>query len=192
MCVVPYYNKPPQEGLYQHFKTIAQSTELPIILYNIPSRCVINMKAETTLRLANDCENVVAIKEASGDIEQVKAIVEGAPEGFVVYSGDDSFTLPLMEAGGVGVISTISNVAPARMKEIVTAAAQGDWGKARELNEKLLPLMDGLFETTNPILVKEALKLDGFPVGGVRLPLVDATEEQSKRLEETMRAVGVL
>ena len=192
MCVVPYYNKPPQEGLYQHFKTIAQSTELPIILYNIPSRCVINMKAETTLRLANDCENIVAIKEASGDIEQVKAIVEGAPEGFVVYSGDDSFTLPLMEAGGVGVISTISNVAPARMKEIVTAAAQGDWGKARELNEKLLPLMDGLFETTNPILVKEALKLDGFPVGGVRLPLVDATEEQSKRLEETMRAVGVL
>ena len=192
MCVVPYYNKPPQEGLYQHFKTIAQSTELPIILYNIPGRCVINMKAETTLRLANDCENIVAIKEASGDIEQVKAIVEGAPEGFVVYSGDDSFTLPLMEAGGVGVISTISNVAPARMKEIVTAAAQGDWGKARELNEKLLPLMDGLFETTNPILVKEALKLDGFPVGGVRLPLVDATEEQSKRLEETMRAVGVL
>ena len=91
MCVVPYYNKPPQEGLYQHFKTIADSTELPVILYNIPGRCVINMTAETTLRLANDCENVVAVKEASGDIEQVRAIVAGAPEGFSVYSGDDSF-----------------------------------------------------------------------------------------------------
>ena len=192
MCVVPYYNKPPQEGLYQHFKTITDSTDLPIILYNIPGRCVINMKAETTLRLANDCENIVAIKEASGDIDQVRAIVEGAPDGFVVYSGDDSFTLPLMEAGGVGVISTISNVATARMKEIVDAAAKGDWDNARVLNERLLPLMNGLFETTNPILVKEALKLDGFPVGGVRLPLVDATEEQSRRLESVMREVGVL
>lgn len=192
MCVVPYYNKPPQEGLYQHFKTIANSTELPIVLYNIPGRCVINMKAETTLRLAVDCKNIVAIKEASGDIDQVRALVEGAPDGFSVYSGDDSFTLPLMEAGGVGVISTISNVATARMKEIVNAAAIGDWNNARSLNEKLLPLMDGLFKTTNPILVKEALKLDGFPVGGVRLPLVDATEEQSRQLEATMREVGVL
>ena len=192
MCVVPYYNKPPQEGLYQHFKAIADSTELPIILYNIPSRCVINMTAETTLRIANDCPNVVAVKEASGDIEQVKAIVAGAPEGFEVYSGDDSFTYELMKAGGTGVISTISNVAPARMKEIVTACAEGKWEEALELNNKLLPLMDGLFVTTNPILVKEALKLDGFPVGGVRLPLVDATPEQSAQLEQTMREVGVL
>ena len=192
MCVVPYYNKPPQEGLYQHFKAIADSTELPIILYNIPSRCVINMKAETTLRLANDCDNIVAVKEASGDIEQVKAIIEGAPADFDVYSGDDSFTFELMQAGGTGVISTISNVAPARMKEIVDACADGRWEDAKKLNDKLLPLMNGLFETTNPILVKEALKLDGFPVGGVRLPLIDATPEQSAQLEETMREVGVL
>ena len=192
MCVVPYYNKPPQEGLYQHFKAIADSTELPIILYNIPSRCVINMKAETTLRLANDCDNIVAVKEASGDIEQVKAIIEGAPADFDVYSGDDSFTFELMQAGGTGVISTISNVAPARMKEIVDACAEGRWDDAKKLNDKLLPLMNGLFETTNPILVKEALKLDGFPVGGVRLPLIDATPEQSAQLEETMREVGVL
>ena len=108
MCVVPYYNKPPQEGLYQHFKAIANSTDLPIILYNIPGRCVINMTAETTLRLAHDCENITAIKEASGKIEQVKEILAGAPEGFQVYSGDDSFTFPLMQAGGTGVISTIS------------------------------------------------------------------------------------
>ena len=192
MCVVPYYNKPPQEGLYQHFKAIADSTELPIILYNIPSRCVINMTAETTLRLANDCDNIVAVKEASGDIEQVKAILAGAPDDFDVYSGDDSFTYELMQAGGTGVISTISNVAPARMKEIVEACAEGRWDDAKDLNDKLLPLMNGLFDTTNPILVKEALKLDGFPVGGVRLPLIDATPEQSARLEATMREVGVL
>lgn len=192
MCVVPYYNKPPQEGLYQHFKAIAQSTDLPIILYNIPGRCVVNMKAETTLRLANELDNIVAIKEASGDIEQVKAIVAGAPQGFSVYSGDDSFTYPLMQAGGVGVISTISNVATARMKEIVDLCAAGKWDEAAEANERLLPLMNGLFETTNPILVKEALALDGFPVGGVRLPLVDATPEQSERLAAIMREVGVL
>ena len=192
MCVVPYYNKPPQEGMYQHFKAIADSTDLPIILYNIPGRCVVNMKAETTLRLAHDCKNIVAIKEASGDIDQAKAIIDGAPEGFSVYSGDDSFTFPLMKAGGAGVISTISNVAAGRMKEIVEACAAGEWERAADLNEKLLPLMDGLFETTNPILVKEALKLNGFPVGGVRLPLVDATEEQSRRLEAIMREVGVL
>lgn len=192
MCVVPYYNKPPQEGLYQHFKAIAQSTELPIILYNIPSRCVINMKAETTLRLANELDNIVAVKEASGDIEQVKAIVEGAPEGFSVYSGDDSFTLPLMKVGGAGVISTISNVATARMKEIVELCAERKWDEAEAANERLLPLMNGLFETTNPILVKEALALDGFPVGGVRLPLIDATSEQSERLASIMREVGVI
>lgn len=192
MCVVPYYNKPPQEGLYQHFKTIADSTELPIILYNIPGRCVINMKAETTLRLAHDCANIKAIKEASGDIEQVKAILADAPEDFQVYSGDDSFTFPLMQAGGTGVISTISNVATARMKEIVDLCAAGKWEEAAAANERLLPLMNGLFETTNPILVKEALALDGFPVGGVRLPLVDATPEQSERLAAIMREVGVL
>ena len=192
MCVVPYYNKPPQEGLYQHFKAIAESTELPIILYNIPSRSVINMKAETTLRLAHDCGNIVAIKEATGDIDQVRSILVDAPEGFCVYSGDDSFTFELMKAGGAGVISTISNVATMRMKEVVEACAAGNWDEAAALNDRLMPLMEGLFATTNPILVKEALALSGFPVGGVRLPLVDATPEQSKVLEGIMREVGVL
>lgn len=192
MCVVPYYNKPPQEGIYQHFKTIANAVELPIILYNIPGRCVVNMKAETTLRLAHECGNIVAVKEASGDFDQVKAIVDGAPEGFCLYSGDDSATYDIMKLGGVGVISTIANVAPARMKEVVDLCAQGRWDEAAQANERLLPLMKGLFETSNPILVKEALKLTGFPVGGVRLPLVDATEEQSQRLAGIMREVGVL
>lgn len=192
MTVVPYYNKPPQEGLYEHFKTIAQAVELPIILYNIPGRCVINMKAETTLRLAREFDNIVAVKEASGDLDQVKTIVQGAPEGFCVYSGDDSATYDIMKLGGVGVISTIGNVAPGRMKEIVTLCAEGRWEEAAEANERLMPLMKGLFETSNPILVKEALKLAGFPVGGVRLPLVDATPEQSERLAGIMKEVGVL
>lgn len=109
MCVVPYYNKPPQEGMYRHFRTIADAVELPIILYNIPGRCVVNMEAETTLRLAHDCDNVVAVKEASGKMDQVEAIVAGAPDGFVVYSGDDSATLDVMKRGGAGVISTIGN-----------------------------------------------------------------------------------
>lgn len=192
MCVVPYYNKPPQEGLYQHFKTIAESVDLPVILYNIPGRCVTNMTAETTLRLAHDVKNIVAIKEASGNMEQIKQIIDNAPEGFVVYSGDDSVTYDIMKMGGAGVISTISNIATARMKEIVDLCAAGKWDEAKAANDKLLPMMDGLFETTNPILVKEALKLVGFPVGGVRLPLVDATPEQSERLAAIMREVGVL
>ena len=182
MCAVPYYNKPPQEGIYQHFRTIANAVELPIILYNIPGRCVVNMEAETTLRLARECANVVAVKEASGKLDQVKAIVEGAPEGFAVYSGDDAATFDIMRLGGAGVISTIGNVAPARMKEIVDLCAAGDWEAAAAANEALMPLMKGLFETSNPILVKEALKLLGFPVGGVRLPLVDATPAQSEAL----------
>lgn len=192
MCVVPYYNKPPQEGIYQHFRTIANAVELPIILYNIPGRCVVNMEAETTLRLARECANVVAVKEASGKLDQVKAIVEGAPEGFAVYSGDDAATFDIMRLGGAGVISTIGNVAPARMKEIVDLCAAGDWEAAAAANEALMPLMKGLFETSNPILVKEALKLLGFPVGGVRLPLVDATPAQSERLAAIMREVGLL
>ena len=192
MCVVPYYNKPPQEGIYQHFRTIANAVELPIILYNIPGRCVVNMEAETTLRLARECANVVAVKEASGKLDQVKAIVEGAPEGFAVYSGDDAATFDIMRLGGAGVISTIGNVAPARMKEIVDLCAAGDWEAAAAANEALMPLMKGLFETSNPILVKEALKLLGFPVGGVRLPLVDATPAPSERLAAIMREVGVL
>lgn len=192
MTVVPYYNKPPQEGLYEHFKTIAQAVELPIVLYNIPGRCVINMTAETTLRLAREFDNIVAVKEASGKLDQVKEIVEGAPEGFCVYSGDDAATLDVMDAGGVGVISTIANVAPGRMKEIVSLCAEGKVDEAHEANERLMPLMKGLFETSNPILVKEALRLVGFPVGGVRLPLVDATSEQSERLALIMREVGVL
>lgn len=192
MLVVPYYNKPPQEGLYQHFKTIAESVDLPCILYNIPGRCVINMTAETTLRLANDVENIVAIKEASGNLEQVAAIIKDAPCGFDVYSGDDSLTYDMMKLGAAGVISTAGNVAPARMKEITDLCAAGKFDEAKKAHDAFLPLMDELFVTANPIMVKEALNLVGFPVGGVRLPLVPATEEQSAHLAQVMKEVGVL
>ncbi len=192
MLVVPYYNKPPQEGLYQHFKTIAESVDLPCILYNIPGRCVINMTAETTLRLANDVENIVAIKEASGNLEQVAAIIKDAPRGFDVYSGDDSLTYDMMKLGAAGVISTAGNVAPARMKEITDLCAAGKFDEAKKAHDAFLPLMDELFVTANPIMVKEALNLVGFPVGGVRLPLVPATEEQSAHLAQVMKEVGVL
>jgi 4-hydroxy-tetrahydrodipicolinate synthase len=192
MAVVPYYNKPPQEGLYQHFRHIAEAVEIPMILYNIPGRCVINMEAETTLRLAHDLDNIVAVKEASGDFEQIGRIVDGAPEGFVVYSGDDDATLRVMELGGFGVISTIGNVAPERMKEIVAAMAEGDYDRALAAHRGLQPLMKELFITANPIMVKEAMRLIGFDCGGVRLPLVDATEAQRNELAEVMKAVGVL
>ena len=150
------------------------------------------MLPETTLRLANDCENIVAVKEASGDLKQVAEIINNAPEGFDVYSGDDSLTYDMMKIGAAGVISTTGNVAPARMKEITTLCAEGRFDEAAKANEKLLPLMNELFVTANPIMVKEALNLTGFNVGGVRLPLVDATPEQSAHLAQVMREVGVL
>ena len=192
LLVVPYYNKPPQEGIYQHFKAIASAVDCPCMLYNIPGRCSINMTAETTLRLAHDIDNIVGIKEASGNYPQIQEIIDGAPDDFAVYSGDDSSTLDIMKMGGVGVVSTIGNVAPARMKEIIELYVEGKVDQAEAANAKLLPLMEGLFATTNPILVKEALKLLGFPVGGVRLPLVPATAEQSETLAAIMREVEVL
>ena len=190
MAVVPYYNKPPQEGIYQHFKAIAEAVDLPMIVYNIPGRCSVNMTAETCLRLANDVRQIIAVKEASGDIEQMKQIIASAPEGFYVYAGDDSFTYPVMEAGGQGVISTLGNVDPKGMKELTELCAAGRWNEARALHEQLLPLMKGLFATTNPILVKCALNLIGVPVGGVRLPLVCATEQQAGDLRALLHEAG--
>ena len=187
LIVVPYYNKPPQEGLYRHYAEIASHVDTPIMMYNIPGRSVINMNAETTIRLANDFDNIVAIKEASGNMEKIAAIAKGTSDDFWVYSGDDQDTLEIMGLGGVGVVSTIANVAPKRMKEIVELEASGQHEKALAALEALRPLMDELFVTSNPIMVKEALKLNGFPVGGLRLPLVPATPEQSAELAEVMR-----
>lgn len=192
MAVVPYYNKPPQEGLYQHFCTIANSVDVPVILYNIPGRCVINMEPSTILRVAHDCPNVVAVKQANADLSQTTEILAGAPEGFEVLSGDDELTLPMMSLGGTGVISVVSHIAGTRFKEMIDARATGDHTRSLRVHLELMPLMKTLFMTSNPIMVKKALELQGFPVGGVRLPLVPATDEQTAELERVMKGVGVL
>ncbi|MBQ9069062.1 MAG: 4-hydroxy-tetrahydrodipicolinate synthase [Eggerthellaceae bacterium] len=191
MAVVPYYNKPTQEGMFLHFKSLAEAVDLPMVVYNIPGRCSVNMTAETTLRLAREVEQISYVKEASGDIDQICAICEGAPDGFWVFSGDDSMTLPLMEKGGHGVISTAGNVVPRKMKELVDLCAAGDWEAARAAHEALMPIMRGLFKVSNPILTKQALNLVGVPVGGLRLPLVEATEQETSELAEVLAQVGV-
>lgn len=186
MAVVPYYNKPPQEGLYRHFRSIAEAVDVPVIMYNIPGRCVINMEPATTLRLARDVENIVAVKEASGNMAQIASIADGAPDGFEVLSGNDEDTLPLMGLGGTGVISVASHVAGPQMAEMVAAQAAGDHTRALKLHLQLMPLFKALFITSNPIMVKDALAQVGFPVGGVRLPLVEPTEAQSAELRRVL------
>ena len=192
MCVVPYYNKPPQEGLYRHFRAIAQAVEVPVLLYNIPGRCVVNMTAETTLRLARDVENIVGVKEASGDLVQIARIVEGAPDGFEVLSGDDGMALPMMGVGSTGVISVASHVAGPQMREMVEAHAAGEHTRALSLHLRLLPLFNALFMTSNPIMVKDALAQCGFPVGTCRLPLVPPTDVQSADLGRVLEHLGLI
>lgn len=191
MLVGPYYNKPPQEGLYQHFQMIAESTSLPVIIYNVPSRTACNIEAETVIRLSA-VENIVAVKEASGNLDQVSKISTRTPDNFRIYSGDDSLTLPILAIGGDGVISVASHVAGKEIKEMVRSYKEGNIEKACEIHLTLSPLFKALFMTTNPIMVKSAVKLKGIDVGGLRLPLVDATRDQIEKLEKVMRDTGVL
>ncbi len=192
LVVVPYYNKPSQEGMFQHFKAIADAAApVPVIVYNIPGRVVVDMEPSTLVRLANACPNIRAMKQAAVNPEHDSVMLAGVPEGFALYSGNDDRTLEMMEYGAVGVISTTSNVAPAEMAKLVNAAASGDMDTAHRMHERLEPLMKGLFEAPNPTLVKEALRLVGRPVGGLRLPLVSATPEQSERLAQILSEVGV-
>ncbi len=192
MCVVPYYNKPPQEGMYRHFRAIAEAVDVPVLLYNIPGRCVVNMTAETTLRLASDVENIVGVKEASGDLGQIARIIQGAPEGFEVLSGDDEMTLPMMGVGSTGVISVASHVAGPQMREMVDAHAAGEHTRALSLHLRMLPLFKALFMTSNPIMVKDALAQCGFPVGTCRLPLVPPSDEQSAELGRVLEHLGLI
>ncbi len=192
MCVVPYYNKPSQEGLYRHFKTIADAISgTPLIIYNIPGRSVVNMEPETVLRVLAECPNARGMKQAAVDPEGDKVILSGAPEDFEMYSGNDERTLDMMAYGASGVISTTSNVAPAEMAKLVNSFASGDTATAYEMNERLLPLMTGLFKAPNPTLVKEAMRLVGRPAGGLRLPLVSATPEESAMMAAILAEVGV-
>jgi 4-hydroxy-tetrahydrodipicolinate synthase len=177
MLVAPYYSRPSQEGLYQHFKAVAEAVNLPVMLYNVPGRTGVNMTAETTLRLAQ-LPNVVCIKEASGNLSQMAQIIEHAPEGFELYSGDDSLTLPILSIGGVGIVSVASHVVGREMTEMMSAFFSGNHALAAALHRKLMPVFEGLFAYPSPGPVKAALEKIGVPVGGVRLPLVELNEQE--------------
>ena len=185
MLVAPYYNKPNQEGMYQHFKSIAGETTLPILLYNIPGRSVVNIEPETIIALSQ-IKNIVAVKEASGNLNQMTKIIANTPDHFELYTGDDGNTLPVLSIGGVGVISVAAHVIGNEMQEMITKFLDGNISEAAKLHQKLMPTMVELFKAPNPVPVKTALQMKGLDVGTVRLPLVPLTEnerlELSKRL----------
>ena len=187
LLVAPYYNKPSQEGLFRHFKTIADATSLPIILYNIPGRCSVDINPETVVRLAKECRNIVSIKEASGSVERVSDLRRRLPEAFTILSGDDSLTLPFMSVGAAGVVSVASNLFPAEVCALVRACESGDFKSAATLHRKLLPLFKDLFIEPNPVPVKTALGWRGAMLGEVRLPLCEMTAANQAHLRKTLQ-----
>lgn len=190
LSVSPYYNKPTQEGIYQHFKAVSEATDKDIILYNVPGRTSGNMLAETTLRLT-EFKNVVAMKEASGNMEQIMSIIQHAPEGFDVLSGDDALTIPMISVGAKGVISVVANALPERFTEMVNAALKGDWSLAREQHYALLEITKLFFAEGNPAGVKAALKERGIIGATLRLPLVNVTPELHADIAHAMRGLLV-
>lgn len=182
LSVSPYYNKPTQEGIYQHFRAISSASPIPIILYNVPGRTGSNMLPKTVLRLANDFENIVAIKEASGDISQITEIIDGKPQNFQVISGDDSTALPTVLAGGSGVISVLGQGMPEVFVKMISSALDGDTNKAQELQSELKEGMSLIFEEGNPAGIKSIFEVLGLSRATVRLPLVEATPELKKRI----------
>src|SRR5438477_5781678 len=191
--VAPYYNKPTQEGLYAHFRAIAEAIpDLPIMLYNVPGRTSSNIAAQTTLRLARDCENVVAVKEASGNLSQIMEILRERPAGFSVLSGDDAVTLPLIALGGEGIVSVASNEIPDLMSRMTNLALEGKWDEAREMHYRILPLMEVNFIESSPGPVKAAMSMMGLLEENFRLPLVPITEKSRVRIREVVAELGFL
>ncbi|MBI2859998.1 MAG: 4-hydroxy-tetrahydrodipicolinate synthase [Chloroflexi bacterium] len=186
LLVVPYYNKPTQEGLYQHFKAIAGSTSLPCILYNVPSRTITSLSAETIVRLSQ-IENIIGVKEASGSMDQVARVVSEAREGFLVWSGNDGDTFPIMALGGYGVISVASHLVGKQIKEMIQKAAAGDMVGAAGIHRRLLPLFNGIFVLSNPIPIKYALDLAGMKVGKPRLPLTGPDDKSAAFIRELLK-----
>ena len=186
LLVAPYYNKPSQEGLFRHFKAIAGATSLPIMLYNIPGRCSVDILPETVVRLAKECRNVVSIKEASGSVERVSDLRRRLPESFTILSGDDSLTLPFMAVGAAGVVSVASNLFPSEVCALVRTCESGDLKSAAKLHWKLLPLFKDLFIEPNPVPVKTALGWRGAMSGEVRLPLCEMSKANQDRLRKTL------
>ncbi len=191
LLVTPYYNKPTQEGLFQHYEAIARAVDLPLVLYNIPGRSVVNMTPQTVGRLSQ-ITNIVGIKEASGNLSQMSDVIAACGDRFVVLSGDDALTLPLMAIGGKGVISVTANVAPAETAEMVSAALKGDWDRARRAHYRLLPLSNAMFLETNPIPVKAALAMMGRCADELRLPLVPMSEGPRAQLRQAVAQFGLV
>ena len=187
LSVCPYYNKPSQEGLYQHFKTIAAATTLPVVLYNVPGRTGVNMKAETTVRLARDCKNIVAIKEASGNLEQVDEIIKNKPKDFDVISGDDALTFPMISCGAVGVISVIGNALPREFSKMIRLQMKGEYDGARKIHHRFIDLFSLLFVDGNPAGVKAMLHEMGYIQNVLRLPLVPTRISTLQRMSEIMK-----
>ena len=188
LLVAPYYNKPSQEGLFRHFKAIAADTSLPILLYNIPGRCGVDIAPDTVMRLANECSNVVSIKEASGSVDRVSELCARLPEAFTVLSGDDSLTLPFMSVGAVGVVSVASNLFPSEVCALVRAYECGDVKLSYNLHRKMFPLFKDLFIEPNPVPVKTALAWRGAMSNEVRLPLCVMSDANQTRLRKTLDA----
>jgi 4-hydroxy-tetrahydrodipicolinate synthase len=191
LVVVPYYNRPTQEGLYRHFKTVAESTDLPVLMYNIPGRTGTNMLPETVARLS-EVRNIAGIKEASGSLDQVSEIRRRTPEHFLIYSGDDSLTLPYLSVGAVGIVSVASHLVGREIAEMIAYFQAGRVEEARRIHLRLFPLFRALFVAPNPVPLKAALEMAGFPVGKPRLPLVEATPKEREQIAAAMReAMGV-
>lgn len=191
LSVCPYYNKPSQEGLYQHFKTIASATQLPIVLYNVRGRTGVNMQAETTVRLANDCTNIVAIKEASGDLEQVDEIIKNKPDGFDVLSGDDALTFPMVACGAVGAISVIGNALPKEISRMLHLEMDGKFETARKIHHRFTDLFSLLFVDGNPAGVKAMLHHMGFINNVLRLPLVPTRLTTSQKISDILKDLKI-
>ena len=192
LIVNPYYNKPTQEGLYRHFRAVAESTALPILVYNIQGRTAVNVETDTMVRLTRDCRNVVGVKEASGSLDQMSQVIAACPPSFSVLSGDDNITLPLLAIGGRGVISVIANIVPRETSEMVHAALDGDWKRARDLHYKLFPLARAAFLETNPIPIKEAMAMAGMLEPEFRLPMCRMGEANRAKLQAVLRTYGLV
>ena len=186
LLVVPYYNKPTQEGLYEHFKTIAQNTSLPCIMYNVPSRTVANLSADTVIKLSQ-VDNIIGVKEASGNLEQISKIINNSRKDFLVWSGNDGDTLPILAIGGYGVISVISHLVGKQIQEMIESFVSGKIDKAAAIHRHLLPLVDAMFIVANPIPIKYALNYLGFNVGKLRLPLTEPDEKSAVFIRETLK-----
>ncbi|OGX27382.1 MAG: 4-hydroxy-tetrahydrodipicolinate synthase [Omnitrophica WOR_2 bacterium RIFCSPHIGHO2_01_FULL_52_10] len=192
LVVTPYYNKPTQRGLYLHFKAVADSVKIPIILYNIEGRTARNIETDTVARLARDCKNIIGVKEASGNLQQIKDVRRACGEKFLIFSGDDALTLPVLEIGGVGVISVVANVIPKDVAALITAFNTGNKAKASEINDKMIPLIKAMFIETNPIPVKKAMELLGMCSSQMRLPLCDMEDANVEKLKVALHNYGLL